>query len=440
MTQMEKVRWSLRWLLLPLLLAGSSGMRAPGAQSQKKQEHPLLVAYFPQWGLHSEPKYTVKTLADSGGAALLDQVNYAQGSPKDGVCSLADPQADISYTFAANESVNGKVDNPLSTFRGNLHQLEELKQRYPRLKVLISLEGSAQFFANDALPEHRRSFVASCMKLFIEGRFAPGVHKPGIFDGIDLDWEYPKIGEAENYIGLLREFRRQLDAERRGLQLTVAVGPSPRMYPGVAMTEVSRYADRVGVMNYDYAGPWSKTTSMIAPLYPAGDDPTEGGSVDGSLRQYQDAGVPPGKLLMGLPFYGYGWEQVGSSNDGLYQTGQPIHEDKPYNYVAGLMAHSVVHRVEESKAPWLYDGSSFWTYEDPISIAYKVDYAQHHRMGGLMIWELSGDDASGTLLRAAYMQLTHPELHAAAGEGNGDAAVSNQIARSTMDGRKVRCN
>ena len=104
------------------------------------------------------------------------------------------------------------------------------------------------------------------------------------------------------------------------------------------------------------------------------------------------------------------------------------------------MAHSVVHRVEESKAPWLYDGSSFWTYEDPISIAYKVDYAQHHRMGGLMIWELSGDDASGTLLRAAYMQLTHPELHAAAGEGNGDAAVSNQIARSTMDGRKVRCN
>lgn len=437
MMRPERVK-ALRWLLLPLLLAGSSGMRAPRAQSQKRQEHPLLVAYFPQWGLHGEVKYTVKNLADSGGAALLDQVNYAQGSPKDGSCSLADPQADIGYTFAASESVNGRADQPAAAFRGNFHQLEELKQQHPRLKVLISLEGNAKFFANDALPEHRRSFVASCMKLFIEGRFAPGIHKPGLFDGIDLDWEYPQAGEAENYIGLLQEFRRQLDAYRPGLQLTVAVGPSPRMYPGVAMTEVSRYVNRVGVMNYDYGGPWSKTTSMIAPLYSASDDPTEGGSVDGSLRQYQDAGVPPNKLLMGLPFYGYGWEQVGSSHDGLYQPGQPIHEDKPYNFVAGLMAHSVVHRVQESQAPWLYDGSSFWTYDDPVSIAYKVEYAQHHRLGGLMIWELSGDDASGTLLRAAYMQLTHPlQRNAAATRDNSEAAAV-ESAPATVGGRKER--
>ena len=426
----------LRLMLVALLLAGSSGMRAPGAQSQKQREHPLLVAYFPQWGLHSEPKYTVRQLAQSGGAAQLDQLNYAQGSPKDGACSLADPQADIGYAFPADESVDGRDDSPTSAFRGNFHQLEELKHRYPHLKVLISLEGSAQFFANDALPEHRQSFVTSCMKLFIEGRFAPGVHKPGIFDGIDLDWEYPKAGEAENYIGLLREFRRQLDAYKPGLQLTVAVGPSPRMYPGVAMTEVSRYVDRIGVMNYDYAGPWSKTTSMIAPLYPSSDDPTAGGSVDGSLQQYQDAGIAPGKLLMGLPFYGYGWEQVEKGNDGLYQQGQPIHEDKPYNYVAGLMAHSVTHRVPQSQAPWIYDGNTFWTYDDAVSIAYKVDYAQHHRLGGMMVWELSGDDASGTLLRAAYTQLTHPEVHGAGlGEGVEPAATESSAA---MGGRKDR--
>ncbi len=422
---MVRKKTVLRCVLLALMMAGCSGLRAPGAPSRKQAEHPLLVAYFPQWGLHNTPRYTAKTLAESGGAEMLDQVNYAQGSPKDGRCSLAEPAVDLDYNFAASESVNGKADDPSSKFRGNFHQLAELKRRYPRLKILISLEGSAQYFANDALPEHRESFVASCMKLFIEGRFAEGVHQPGLFDGIDVDWEYPKTGEAENYVGLLQEFRRQMDAYRPGLQLTVAVGPSPKMYPGVSMSDVSRYVNRVGVMNYDYAGPWSRTTSMIAPLYPSSDDPTEGGSVDGSLRQYQEAGVATGKLLMGLPFYGYGWEQVRRGGDGLYQQGEPIHEDKPYNYVAGLMARSTVHRLGPSQAPWLYDGSSFWTYEDAISIAYKVDYVEHHRLGGVMIWELSGDTADGTLLRAAYGRLLHPVPVNGVEVGMGGTAAEN---------------
>ncbi len=390
------------------MLACSSGITIPRAQQSKQQDHPLLVAYFPQWGIYNQPQYFVKNLVESGGAALLDQVNYAQGSPKDGHCSLADPKADLNYFFTAKTSVDGRADSASSGFRGNFHQLEELKRRYPKLKILISLEGSADYFANDALPEHRQAFVASCVNLFIKGHVAPGIRRPGLFDGIDVDWEYPKASQADDYMALVAEFRRQLDAYRPGLRLTVAVGPSPKMYPGVDMARVSRSVNRIGVMNYDYAGPWSATTGIIAPLYAEDEDASGSGSVDASLRQYLAAGVKPGKLLMGLPFYGYGWSQVGSKDRGLNQQGLPISEDQPYSYVAGLMRNSVAYRSPRSKAPWLYDGNSFWTYEDPVSIAYKVDYAEHKRLGGLMIWELSGDSTGAPLLKAAYDRLAHP--------------------------------
>src|SRR6202000_3376262 len=101
----------------------------------------LIVGYFPQWGLHSPQPYYVKTLVTSGGARRLDQINYAQGAVHGGLCSVADPNADLKVSFTAGQSVNGRADDPKSPFRGNFHQFAELKQRYPKLKVVISLEG-----------------------------------------------------------------------------------------------------------------------------------------------------------------------------------------------------------------------------------------------------------------------------------------------------------
>jgi hypothetical protein len=84
--------------------------------------------------------------------------------------------------------------------------------------------------------------------MFLRGHFAPGIVKPDLFDGIDIDWEYPKAADAANYIALIAEFRRQMDLYRAGLRLSVAVGDSPRMYPDVDMAAVSRIADQIAVM------------------------------------------------------------------------------------------------------------------------------------------------------------------------------------------------
>jgi chitinase len=156
-------------------------------------------------------------------------------------------------------------------------------------------------------------------------------------------------------------------------------------------------------MTYDFSGPWSDTTGLIAPL--TADAGYDGGTVAHCVDAYIAAGVPAEKLLMGVPFYGYGWHQVIETGHGLSQEGLPIHGDRPYSYIAGLVARSTVYRDPESQTPWLFDGDIFWTYDDPVSIHRKAVYALDHQLGGMMIWELSGDTASADLLHAAYRSL-----------------------------------
>ena len=369
---------------------------------------PVVVGYFPQWGFYYPQPYYVKALITNGSAAHLDQINYAQGSVAGGRCSLADPNADLNTPFTAGTSVDGVGDDARSAFRGNFHQLRELKNRYPRLKILISLEGKAADFAQDAQPENRRAFVASCVDMFIHGHFAPGVSQPGLFEGFDVDWESPQAEDAANFRALLEEFRRQMNAVRPGLRLSIAVDQAPDSLPGTDWAAIAPLVDQVGVMNYDYAGPWSNTTGLLAPLFPSAAAAHHAHSIERSIATYKRVGIPENKLLMGLPFYGYSWTAVASTNNGLFQPGRAVHADRPYNYIRTLSAPFSTYRDSRSQAPWLFDGETFWTYEDPVSLRYKVSYARHEHLGGVMIWELSNDTADAELLSMVYHSMHHP--------------------------------
>jgi chitinase len=385
---------------LVFMHAEAHSLHIPG---WKHISRPVLVGYFPQWGLYSDKPYTVKMLVQNGSAKILDQINYAQGFVTNGRCSVADPNADLNTTYTRENSVNGRSDNPSSPFRGYFHQMQELKHRYPHLKILISLEGRASSFADDAKPEHRQAFVASCIDTFIRGNFAPGIHEPALFDGFDIDWEYPEEADAANFRALLEEFRRQMQAVRPGLRLSIAVGHAPQMEAGTDFATLAPLVDQIGVMNYDYTGPWSHTTGFLAPLFAE-----RSGSIERSMTAYLAAGVPAQKLLMGVPFYGYSWTAVVQTNDGLFQNGQSVRGDQPYHYIRTLSASFQQYRDPRSHAPWLFDGTTFWTYEDPTSVRYKASYAVHEHIGGVMVWELSEDTNEAELLDTIYRSLHHP--------------------------------
>ncbi|HEV2485836.1 MAG TPA: glycosyl hydrolase family 18 protein [Terracidiphilus sp.] len=392
--------WIAAFVLLSWCSLGPA--QSPGAYAP----HPLLVGYFPQEGLHSAQPFYVKALVTNGAADRLDQINYSQGSVRNGRCSLADSDADLSVRFTRQNSVNGRSDNPISRFRGYFHQLEELKRRYPHLKMLISLEGDARDFAQDAQPENRKAFVASCVATFLRGHFAPGISKPKLFDGVDIDWESPQGKDAPNFLALIQEFRRQMNEVRPGLLLSVAVDESPQTFSGTDFANIAPLVDQVGVMNYDYAGPWSQTTGLLAPLF--SNNPQDSHTIERSIASYEAAGVPAAKILMGLPFYGYSWTDVEIVNDGLFQKGNAIKQDRAYHHIRSIASNFSAHREEFSQEPWLFDGRTFWTYEDPVSIRFKASYAAHQHLGGLMIWELSGDTEDAELLSIAYRSLRDP--------------------------------
>lgn len=373
----------------------------------------MLVGYLPQWGLYGTPHWSARDLVTSGSAALLDQVDYSQAFVVNGRCAVADPNADIQHVYTAETSVDGTADNPAAALKGEFHQLQELHVKYPRLRMLISLEGKAAGFADAAQPDKRAVFVASCIDMFLRGNLAPGVSAPGLFAGIDVDWEYPNASSSDgaNYTALAVEFRRQLDAYGVATHthplLTFAAAPGLGRYPGVDWGVVGRAVDLLGLMNYDYNGPWQMLTGIVAPLYAIPGVVRESGNVDATVADYVSAGVPKEKLLVGVPFYGYHWTGVTNpgTQHGLGMPGTPEHGDTPYREIAAMPGARKPFRDPHSQAPWLYDGDEFWTFDDSVSVEAKAEYVRAHGLGGAMIWELSGDTADGALVKSLHRGL-----------------------------------
>jgi chitinase len=146
----------------------------------------------------------------------------------------------------------------------------------------------------------------------------------------------------------------------------------------------------------------------VAPLFANPAAPRDYSSIERSIAAYKAAGVPARKLLMGMPFYGYSWTHVEEANNGLFQEGDGVRDDAPIHAIRALVEPFHAYRDPRSRAPWLFDGDTFWTYEDSISVGYKASYAARQHLAGVMIWELSGDMQDAELLHATYHALHHP--------------------------------
>ncbi len=410
---------------MPLLLAlfsaliflassasAAQGQHTPPRPEVSAPEKEAIVGYFPQWGIY-ERRYVPLDLIKSGAIKSLTQIDYAQGNIKDNACIVADPAADINFAFKAEDSIDGIADALDAPLKGNFHQLQLLRKRYPKLRILISLEGRRSLFEDAARPENRVAFVHSCIARFLEGHIAPGIEAPRLFDGIDVDWEYPDAAHAGDFYALMEEFRRQMDAldqpskARHGINaphqyiLSIASGAGHQNIDPIDWKQVAECVDQIGVMTYDFEGPWSHDTGFVAPL--RSDNP-HAETVETVMDAYIAAGVPPRQLLMGLPFYAYQWHNVSrGEHNGLYSHGDPVRGNLNQSTAVTLLASSPdarLYRDPASQAPWIYDGDNFLTFEDPDSLRAKAAFARERGLGGMMIWELSGDTNDSQLLRA----------------------------------------
>jgi chitinase len=424
------------------VVAASSAAAAGGSQ---KGSSTRVVGYFTEWGIYGR-QYTVKDVATSGSAARLDVLDYAFGNvapDADGniVCQLADEWADYQKPWTADESVSGEAVTWPRPILGNFQQLQALKALYPSLKVVISLGGWTQskYFSDAALTAaSRQKFVSSCIDLFVKGDLPdPGWGgmggqgaAAGVFDGIDLDWEWPgsegnagniiRPEDRQNFTKLVEEFRTQLDASGETVGkhylLTSFLPAAPaKIDAGFEVGKVFSSLDFGTVQGYDLHGAWESTTNHQSNLYTSKKDPAVPSfSVDDTVHAYFDRGAPAGKLVIGVPFYSRGWTGVAPTNKGLYQ---PSSGPAPgvwesgvndYKVTKGLLGSGFT-RYWDGKAfaAWLFDGTTFWTFDDPIVLKHKARYVLKNDLGGIMFWELSGDTPDGELIGAIAEGLSH---------------------------------
>ena len=195
---------------------------------------------------------------------------YAFGNVTPGaspVCAVANPNA--AWQDASILGVNGtRFSGPVyGTFAGML----ELKALHPRLKTLISLGGQAGdvsgFSAAAASPATRRALVSSCIQLFILGHLAPGVEAPGLFDGFNVDWEFPLAADRDNFTALLHEFRVQLDelgrTTGRHYILTFDSPANPQKYANIDLKAAAEEVDFLTIDGYDYAARFEGRPTLI---------------------------------------------------------------------------------------------------------------------------------------------------------------------------------
>ncbi|MEV6982446.1 glycoside hydrolase family 18 protein [Sphaerisporangium sp. NPDC051017] len=381
------------------------------------------VAYFTQWGIYGR-NYQVKDVETSGAAAKLTHINYAFGAVDASLkCVSVDPWADWQRPVSAEQSVDGVADAPGQALNGNLNQLKKLKAAHPGLKVLISLGGwtGSKYFSDAVLtPQARGALAASCVDLWLKGNL-PGLAAgagAGVFDGIDLDWEWPgsegnagniiRPEDKRNFTLFVAELRRQLNAFDRKSQLTAFLpAAAAKIDVGFEVRDVFRNLDFATVQGYDLHGSWDPITGHNGNLFPDRRDPNAiKYSVDTTVRDFLSRGAPAKKIVVGVPAYGQGWTGVKATGDGLWS---PATGPAPGVWAAGSEDYKVLagkpgkrYRDLLTGAMWLYDGNEFWSYDDPASLAQKAVYIRLKGLGGSMMWSIDGDDAKASLTSALY--------------------------------------
>jgi chitinase len=394
-----------------LLTATGNSQTTPSPFLSGSHRH--VIGYFTEGGAGSGA-YTVKKVVTSGAAALLTELDYAFGKVANDRCQIADPEIALRHVYSAADSADGSDDPPGAALRGTFHQLQELKRLYPKLKVVISFGGWGQSegFSSAAQPDHVRGFVRSCVERFIKGHFAPGIDAPGIFDGIDIDWEYPVEGgvtpgrpeDTKNFTAMAAEFRRQLDAVRPGLLLTAALPAEPELYKNFDLLNISRYMDVLSIMAYDEHWNTEPLTNLHSPLFHDPGDPSKPPADkhygDIAVRGFIAAGVPRQKIVFGVPFYGKGWAGVKDVNHGLYQPATGAAESMGYKRLKDMPEDADRYYYDRVATCSIWHEERFWSYDCPEAMRAKRNYVRRHRLGGVMFWELSHDTDDVELLRA----------------------------------------
>ncbi|WP_031486125.1 glycoside hydrolase family 18 protein [Streptomyces bicolor] len=388
------------------LLAGAGTATAdqngPDLDADRKAAGSKVVGYFTDWGIYDR-QYYVKNIETSGSAKKLTHINYAFGNVVDGKCAIGDTWADTDKPFTAAESVDGVADTADQPLSGNFNQLRKLKKLHPNLKIVWSFGGWSWSGGFGEAAKDPAAFARSCHDLVENPKWAD------VFDGIDIDWEYPNAcgltcdtSGREAFPELMKALRAKFGKRNLVTAAITADASEGGRIDAANYAGAARYVDWYNPMTYDYFGAWAATgpTAPHSALHSYPGIPQEGYNTAVTIAKLKGLGIPSSKLLLGIGFYGRGWTGVTQAAPGGTATGpaKGTYEDGFEDYKVlkqTCPATSTVGGTAYAKC-----GDDWWSYDTPATIATKMKYKDRQGLGGTFFWELSGDTANGELIKS----------------------------------------
>ncbi|KAL5547622.1 hypothetical protein UlMin_002853 [Ulmus minor] len=266
-----------------------------------------------------------------------------------------------------------------------------VKQKNPSITTLLSIAGgNANYSVLSSLvsnSSHRKSFIDSSINF--ARRYS--------FQGLDLCWVSAKTSsDMENLGTLFEEWRAAVNSEARNsgqdeLILTAAVQYSPDVEDDASfpVDSIQTNLNWIHVMAYNYHMPeWENFTGAHAALY----DPSSETNTDFGIRAWIDRGLNASKLVLGLPFYGYAWTLVSSSENriGALAKGPAFSKD------GTMILYNASYVVK------YFSVGSLWVgFDDAEVVRIKVSYAKEKKLLGYFVWQVPYDDDNWVLSLAA---------------------------------------
>ncbi|WBC17110.1 glycosyl hydrolase family 18 protein [Micromonospora sp. WMMA1998] len=361
-----------------------------------------VVGYFADWGVYGR-NYHVKNIHTSGSAAKLTHILYAFGNTTGGRCSIGDSYADYDKAYTAADSVDGVADTWDQPLRGSFNQLRKLKKMYPHIKVIYSIGGWTWSGGFTQAAQNPAAFAESCYNMVEDPRWAD------VFDGIDIDWEYPNAcgltcdsSGPNAFKNVIAALRSKFGSSALVTAAITADGSNGGKIDATDYAGAAANLNWLMPMTYDYFGAFAAQgpTAPHSPLYSYSGIPQQGFWSDAAIQKLKSKGVPANKLLLGVGFYGRGWTGVTQTAPGGSATGAA-----PGTYEAGIEDYKVLKNTCPATATvggtaYAKCGSNWWSYDTPATIGGKMSYANTQGLGGAFFWELSGDTSNGELISA----------------------------------------
>jgi len=211
-------------------------------------------------------------------------------------------------------------------------------------------------------------------------------------DGVNFDFELVSLAHRSDLVAFIRRASKTIRAEIPGAEISMAT-PAVDWNGSWDLPALAGICDYLILMGYDYYWSGSTTAGPVSPM--AG----ENYNVTKSVETYLTVGVPPQKLLLGIPWFGYNWPVSGTVRKAA-ATGKATSLTA---VAADALAQSFGKTFDQStKVPWISykDGSNQYRqvwYDDVMSYGYKFELVVHSNLAGIGIWALSYESGKSEL-------------------------------------------